>query len=263
MVAQNFTWVNYSPPLDSNPTLFERLEPVDSNGAVLDFTTPAPANESNRTALHSRFYPVEDSPNDEFRPYNVVHDECRRYTAYDLADPSSDSEVDVTLVYPRRFGVYELKKQPGSFYAATSANNMREIFRRYRDSTNEYAVLRVRNLDIQCLEMALQDAEVVGYTLLDVLGATTYLRLQAKGPQIAQNPEAQGFVQRAGHVQNISIQLQAGTLIVQLEIRDDGSIKFQNYPGDSTALDVIAKLESLIAGCSDTRSVQVRKRGGR
>ena len=207
---------------------------------------------------------MADSPNDEFRPYNVVHDEYRRYTAYDLADPSSDSEVDVTLVYPRRFGVYELKKQPGSFYAATSANNMREIFRRYRDSTrNESAVLRVRNLDIQCLEMAIKDAEVVGYTLLDVLGATTLRRLQAEGPQISDNPEAQDWVQRAGHVQTISIQLQAGTLFLQLEIRDNSSITFRDYPGDSTALDVIAKLESLIDGCSDTRSVQVRQRGGR
>ena len=264
MVAQNFTWVNYNPPLDCSPTLFERLEPVDSNGAVLDFTTPAPANENNRTALHSRFYLVADSPNDKFRPYNVVHDKYRHHTAYDPSDPSSDSEVDVTWVYPHRFGVYELIEQPGSFYAATSTDNMKEVFRRYRDSTrNESAVLRVRNLDIQCLEMALKDAEVVGYTLLDVLGATPLRRLQAEGPQIADNPEAQDWVQRAGHVQTISIQLQAGTLFLQLEIRDDGSITFRDYPGDSTALDVIAKLESLIAGCSDTRSVQVRQRGGR
>lgn len=264
MAGKKFTWVNYNPPLDYNPTLFERPAPVDSNGAVLDFATPAPANENKRTELHSKFYLVADSPNDEFRPYNVVHDEYRRYTAYDPADPSSDSEREFTSVYPRRFGVYELIEQPGSFYAATSDNNMKEIFRRYRDSTrNESAVLRVRNLDIQCLEMALKDAEVVGYTLLDVLGATPLRRLQAEGPQIADNPEAQDWVQRAGHVQTISIQLQAGTLFLQLEIRDNGSITFRDYPGDSTALDVIAKLESLIAGCSDTRSVQVRQRGGR
>ena len=105
--------------------------------------------------------------------------------------------------------------------------------------------------------------EVVGYTLRDVSGVTTYSRLQAVGPQISENPEAQDWVQRAGRVQNISFRLQAGTLVVELEIRDDGSIKFRDYPGDSTALDVIAKLEVFIADCSDTRSVQVRKRGGR
>ena len=265
MVAQTFTWVNYSPPLDHNPTLFERPEPVDSSGAVLDFATSAPPNANKRAELHSKFYLVADRPNDEFRPYNVVHDEYRNYTAYDLADPSSDSEVDVTLVYPRRFGVYELKEQPGSFYAATTANNMKEIFRRYRDSTrNGSAVLNVRNLDIQRLEMALNKGEeVVGYTLRDVSGVTTYSRLQAEGPQISENPEARDWVQRAGRVQNISFRLQSGTLIVELEIRDDGSIKFRDYPGDSTGLDVIAKLEAFIADCSDKRSVQVRKRGGR
>ena len=264
MVAQTFTWVNYSPPLDYNPTLFERPEPVDSSSAVLDFATQAPPNENNRTELHSKFYLVADSPNDEFRPYNVVHDEYRRYTAYDPADPSSDSEIELTSVYPRRFRVYELKEKPGSFYAATTANNMKEIFRRYRDSTrNESSVLNVRNLDIQCLEMALKDAEVVGYTLRDVSGATPLDRLQAEGPRISENQEAQDWVQRAGRVQNISFRLQAGTLVVELAIRDDGSITFRDYPGDSTALDVIAKLEAFISDCSDMRSAQVRKRGGR
>ena len=264
MAVKKFTWVSYSPPLDYNPTLFERPASPDHEDAVLDFATPAPANQSNRPTLHSRFYPVADSPNDEFLAYNVVHDMYRRYTAYDPADPSSSSEIEITSVYPSRFAVYELKGLPGAFYATTSINSMKEIFRRYRNSTrNESSVLKVRILDVQCLEVAIKDAEVVGYKLLDVSGVTPYLRLQAEGPQIAQNPEAQDLVRRAGHMQGISIRLQSKTLIVELEIRDDGSIRFSDSPGDSTALDAIYKLETLIAGCSDTRLVQVRQRGGR
>ena len=187
MAVKKFTWVGYSPPLDCNPRLFEMPEMLYSN-SVLDFSIPAPSNENGRLTLHTKFYPVSDSPSDEFQPYKVRQDRYRRYTAYDPADPSSDSEVELTWIYPDRFTVYELKSRPGSFYAAATANDMKEVFRRYRASTrNEHAVLNVRVLDIQRLEKSLKDAEVVGYTLRDVKGTTPYLLLQAEGPQMGRN----------------------------------------------------------------------------
>ena len=64
-------------------------------------------------------------------------------------------------------------------------------------------------------------------------------------------------------MQFIAIELQSGTRILRLRIRDDGSITFLNYPGDATALDVISRLERYILPCSDTESIQVRQGRGR
>ena len=257
MAVKKFTWVNYSPSLWNG----ERFDPQTP---ILSIEAPAPPNENNRAVLNTRVYYVENSPSDDFHVFNVSHDNYSRHTAYDPDDPSSDSLIEVTSVYPIHFAAYNLKTQPGSFYATTSHNNLKDVFRRYREFTKSgHITLNLRILDVQCLERSLVDAEVVGYTLLNVSGVTPYHRLQAEGPQIDRNPEAQDFVQRAGHMQAISLMLQSGTMILKLSIRDDGSITFQIYPGDATALDVISKLESFIRGCSDEQSIQVRQRRGR
>lgn len=192
-----------------------------------------------------------------------MQDVYRRHITY-VDDPSSDSETETTIIHPERFFVQEMKQNPWTFYAETAIEKMNEAFRRFREFTgNESISFNVRALNIPCLEKTLVDAQVVGYTLLGVDGAAPYNRLQMEGPQIGQNTEAQDFVQRAGRMQSLSFQLQAKTMVLRLVARDDGSITFRNYPGDSIALDIIGKLEPLISGCSATESVQVRQRRGR
>ena len=58
------------------------------------------------------------------------------------------------------------------------------------------------------------------------------------------------------------IELQRDGQMIRVIIGEEGTISFPNYPGDSTALGIIASLDDYIDRNSDARSVNVRQRGG-
>lgn len=183
MAIKRFTYIGFDPPLWS-------ANPVDPQYIVLDVEVVAPKG-TNRDVLRSRIFPVADSPSDSFNTFIVRHDLYRRHITYDPDDPDSEVTVETTLVFPDVFNMYELTNRSGSFYATTSTNNLKELFRRYRDSTGQHDyTFNLRILDLDCVHPILQDAEVIGYSLLNVSGVTPYRHLQAEGPQIDQNPEA-------------------------------------------------------------------------
>ena len=255
MAQKRLSWINYSPPLIDNGSL---------NVDAAIFETTAPPNENNRDALYTKFYNVADSPHDAFNVHNVVHDQFRRFVAYDPDDPDSDEEVEITAVFPSRFTVYGPENDPGSFYATTGHDTLKEVFRRYRDSTgDEAATVQIREIDLPCLEDSLQGAEVVGYSLRNVSGQTPYRVLQAEGPQISRNNEARDLVSRADRMRSITYELSRGSMFITLRIQNDGVVTFRNYPGDSIALGIINELDPLIEDCSDTISVRVGQRRGR
>ena len=260
MARKKLTWVKFVPRFWEGVEIAGLI--ADPKEAFLTLEVVAPDNQNNREVLRTRFYHASHVPSDEFAPYNVRHDNYRRHTAYDPNDPFSDSEVETVWVHSERFAVYELERTPGALYAATTTDRMKDVFRRYREfAKDESAVLNDRVLNIQSFEKTLVDAEVVGYVLKQVSGTPfSYDRVHMEGAQIAQNSEAQGLVRRAGQMKMLTVELQSGISILRLEVRDDGSITFLNYPGDSIALDVINKLEPLIDGCSDMKLVHVGQR---
>lgn len=255
MAQKRFSWVNYDPPL---------WQGDDIDDFISAFETTAPDNENNRSSLFTKFYAVENSPHNSYRTYNVVHDSIRRYTAYSPDDPSSDNEVEITSIYAVRFTAYIPESEPGTFYAATGHDTLKEVFRRYRETTGrEESSVYVRQLDLVCLQDALQDAEVVGYSFRNVSGQTPYRTLRAEGPQISTNTEAQDFVRRANETKSVNFELSSGSQLITLRIQADGSITFLNYPGDSIALGVIHEIEPFIEDCSGRSSARVfQRRGG-
>ena len=255
MAQKRFSWINYDPPL---------WDVVDNDNYIPTFETAAPDNENNRNSLFTKFYSVENSPHSSFDTHNVVHDSFRRYTAYNPDEPDSDNEVEITSIYAVRFRAYIPDNEPGTLYAATGQDTLKEVFRRYRETTGrEESSVYVREVDLICLQGALQDAEVVGYSFRNVSGQTPYRMLRAEGPQIGTNTEAQDFVNRASETRSVSFELSRGSQLLTVRIQADGSITFLNYPGDSIALGLMHEIEPFIEGCSDRSSARVfQRRGG-
>ena len=248
MPSKKLTWVRYDPP-------FWDDDPTDFSDPILSLDAPAPADNVNgRDTLYTKLFSIEDSPNDDFNSVNVSHDDFVSHDSYDPRDPSSDAVVKVTSIYPIHFHMHNMKTQPGEFYAVTSVENLNDVFRRYRQSMqNGGANLIRRVLRVHEFEKRLRDAAVVGYTLKDVSGDVPFRRLEADGHRLNESDEVQDWLDRADHMAAISILYRVGREAINLTVRDDGSVLFQRYPGDQTALRIIRELEPIIADCSDTR----------
>lgn len=253
MPVKRFAYVNFNPPLWS----INQDNPSVGQEPVMAVSVHAPDGAANRDTLRTKVFQRISSPHPAFNAYNVVHDNYWRKTEY--ASNGDDTTVEITRVYPEHFGVYELRNEPGTLYANTSPETLKELFRRHREDTGHGGnSISLRNIHMDDLERILVDAEVVGYTLLNVQSQPPIDRVQASGNQVNRNAEVQGMRNRAERIQALDLELQGGGRILPIRIRDDGAITFLSYPGDSPALDVIQQLERLITSCSNLESLQVR-----
>lgn len=254
MAVKRFTFAQFEPALWSLPE-------TDSDGPVLEIGVPAPDGAS-RDEVRSRVFAIPAKLHDSFVAYNVVHDEWDRVTTYE--SEADDKTTERVLVFPTHFTVFEFAAKPGRLYATASFSTLKEILRRFREASSQASIgLSRRVVRVNDLQRYLQDAssaiQVVGYTFNDVKSYTPVRRLQAQGDRMDANPEVQDWRSRAGHVQAIDIEMQRGNEILTVRVKDDGSVTFLRYPGDTTALAVLDWLDSHVANCSDTELIQVRQ----
>jgi len=255
VAKKRFSHVMFDPPIwDEGPS-------SSPDGLVMSLTVPAPEGAS-RSNVRSRAFRRSSDPHDQFNSYNVVHDVTRRVESY--RSDTSDLTVESVIVAPYDFSMFEFSNSTGRVYADAGIPMLKEMFRRYREHTGGGdATFYVREVNLRQLEQLLLDVqpsmEVVGYALANVTGIKPLQRVEAYGQQLNQNPEVQGWVDRAEEVRALQLELQRGTQMLILRIAFDGSVTFSEFPGDATGLGVLNLLEEHIRTCSDDTSVNVRQ----
>ena len=233
---------------------------------VMHVERPA-QDEVPRRVLRTRAFVVPDAPHRAFNAFSVVHDDVGHYDAY--ANPTNgepntnhDEEVRQWYVKPVRFFAYELNDQRGHVYATTPTAILKEMFRRYRATTqNERTTFRQRVVDIRALEPTLQlrmAAQTTGYTFRNVLSDTAITRIVADGQQFGDNDELQNVRDRAEKIGAIRFDFQHGDAILRIGIDEHATVRFSYNPGDRPALDILNQLDEHIAAHSDLTAVSVR-----
>ena len=243
---------------------------------VVEVARAAPA-EARRQALRTKVYSLPDSPHDAFRIFNLFHDAVGYYNAYantEDEDDVGDSDETERRVYvaPSRFFIYEFAASLGELYATTTLNTLKEVLRRYRQTTGRQgAVFSQRVVDVGAVEAALQASEAAssnGYGLSQVAGTTEITRmvaegLQAEGLQIEENEEVQTAKGRAKTITSFRFLLQYEDETHQMRVDYTGGVAFTKYPGDTTGLAILHLLEGYIEANSELVAVRVGEgRGG-
>ena len=167
-------------------------------------------------------------------------------------------------VQPREFHIYEFAEKAGQLYVTTPELTMRQMLRRYRDTSTNDVALNRRIVDLDCLEGQLSPANIDGYLLTDVLMSSPVQRMEIVGQRLGQNDEVQDVKSRADKLRALEFSWQRVGMdrVVYVRVAENGAVRFIDYPGDATALRVLADLEPLIDACDDTELINVRKRRG-
>lgn len=246
--------------------LWDSNQAADPHSPILEVQQLAPQS-APRTTLKTRIFRRPNTPHDAFDAFNGRHDVVKRLEAYAPAGDDgteSDTLQEQIYVQPLELHAYQFRNNSTHLYATASDLIIKAIFRRYRETTNDYSVtLSRRVVNIDDLEKSLQEMEVVGYTLRNVRSTTPITNFDVLGVRMDQNTEVQDARHRAGNIAAITFDLQNEQQIIRIRVNQKGSVTFADYPGDSTALAVLDKLEAYISNSSDLESVQVRNsRGG-
>ena len=141
---------------------------------------------------------------------------------------------------------------------------MRQMLRRYRGTYTDDVDLNRRIVDLDCLEQQLSPANIDGYLLTDILMSSPVRRMEIVGQRLGENDEVQNVKGRADKLRALEFSWQHRGLdrVVYVRVAENGAVRFIDYPGDATALRVLADLEPLIARCEDTELINVRERRG-
>ena len=264
-----------------NSGILENQSPSGSS-LTLSVDRPAP-DEATRPSLKTRVFKRPDEPHDAFRAFSVLHDHLVYFDAYpnavsDDADEADDFHVGVqsdntetadpsetvrqNYIGPIRFLIYELAGQPGFVYATTPASNLKELFRRYRTTTNKQGeVFQQRVVDVRALEASLKaqaGSETTGYNFSNVQSTTAIARLATDGQQLDDNDDVQNIRERAERILALRFDLERNGTILKMGIDEHGTVKFSSYPGDHSGLGILYELEGYIASHSDLVAVTVR-----
>ncbi len=129
-----------------------------------------------RQELKTVFLGLPTTAHDAFDTFAVRHDEVRQVRAYTEGtddDPSPDEVTERRYVQPRDFHLYEFKNNPGQVYVTTQEPVVRRMYRRARETHDDLGLaLNLRSTKLGELESALNNAEIIGYKLVDVLSNT-------------------------------------------------------------------------------------------
>lgn len=233
---------------------------------VLDVAEIAPEN-SQRSKLRTRVAQHTTSPHDAFAAFTAIHDEVKHVNAY--TDPTDDGEEsdetqDRIYIQPREFNIFEFVAEPGHLYVAAHLGAMSRMFKRYRSTHGVDSTTRERRIvDISCLESKMPRGDVGAYSLTNVLmGTTTVTKLEIEGPGIGLNDEVQDVKGRAAQIPVLTFDVETADRIVAVRVTESGSVGFNDYPGDTTALSVLATIEPWIESCSETALINVRQSRG-
>lgn len=237
------------------------LQPIADSPIAMDVIRLAP-DEVDRPHVRTRAFAQAAAVHDAFHGFNFLHDMVGHYRAYeDVLDPNDDEEPQVfTYIGPIRFHAYELENSPGHLYAATSLENLKEVFRRYRVSTGN-AVLRQRVVDVRGLEVALRQnlgANTGEYTLSRVNSDTAVSRISIRGQDIWDNAEVQDIKNRAERILTLGFDFNHEGVMLGMSVNVSGAIKFARYPGDHPSLEVLRQLEPHIIANSELATINVR-----
>ena len=243
--------------VEFEPALWDMPNQVDTTVPVLDVEGSAPQG-APRPTLRSRVFPRADTPNDAFQAFNGRHDTVGRIIEYERSD--EDTTTERIFVRPSEFQAYELRRSPGWLYVTASDSTLKQMFRRYRESTGEFGTTFNRRIvRIGDLEQRLNEMEIVGYTLGNVRSTTPISNYDVLGQQMDQNTEVQDARNRAERIRAITFDLLRGDTILRVRVAENGSVTFFDYPGDATALGVIDRLETYIQGSADVESIEIRQ----
>ena len=239
--------------------------PLDNVGEipVMDVRRDTPEG-IERPFLRTRAYTQEVALHDAFRGYNLVHDTLGRYSAYEDVENPEDNEETQQHYYvgSKRFPAYELRNNAGSLYANASLADLKEVFRRYRNTTgNNGALLRGRIVDVRALRADLREranAESVGLVFHNVESDTAIVRLAVDGQDMDDNHEVQGVDVRSERILVLKFDIQHGGEMLRMAVDESGTVKFTRYPGDQPGLEMLHQLEQYIRERSEPANINVR-----
>lgn len=259
MPARRFTFARFEPHLWQ-----VKAGPVDNPmPIVLDIEVPAP-DGAQRDTLRTKIVRRAESPNPAFRSFVVSQDEYASFLDY--KDANTDETIERTRTYPATFQIHELHNFPGAMYANVGVSALKEVLRRYRESTGKAAVvLHQRIVRLEELERLLKaegEVSIQGYVLLNVRSTPPIDRLAADGANVDTNAEVVDAKRRAEGIHRISFDLVRDTQVLGVRVGVQGDVRFMNYPGDAIALGALAWLDDRIDRCSDQEGLTVRPRRG-
>ena len=251
MAAKVFNSVRFQPsPL--TPQLGTQANPGRS--IVFDVAEPAPSS-ADRPVLKTTVT-SSDSPNPAFNAYTAKHDTVVLVRdTYLSTDPDSDETEDQCFIRPRHFPIFELRDTPGLVYTSMPLTEIRKMLNRYQEQHGHNGEdLMRRTVDLRCLEIELQGnpslpVVIHGYDLSNVLLSTPVDR-DVDAQRTRENVEIQEAKVRAERMRFLKAYVQADRQMVSVRIAENGSVRFPNYPDDTIALELLEKLEPLIANCS-------------
>ena len=264
---------------DFNPAVWRAGVPVDPAVTVSPFVVEAVSDDLDvsppplaiaesapdgvgREELKTVFHTLPTADHDAFETFSVRHDEARNIRAYSegtVDDPSPDDVTDRSFVQPRDFHLYEFRNNPGHVYVTTQEPVVRRMYRRARETHGGQGMaLRLRNINLGDLEAALNNAEIIGYKLVNILSNTPIATYDVLGEDIRHNQEIQGAKTRAGGIKALAIRLQHGNEIIAVWVYQNNVVTFLNYPGDNPGLGLLSLLNPIIGNCSDLVLATVR-----
>ena len=222
--------------------------------AALAVAEPAP-DGVDRQELKTVFHALASTAHDSFGTFSVRHDEVRRIRAYaDGADDDPDPDVvmERSLVQPRDFHLYEFRNNPGQIYVTTQEAVVRRIYRRARETHGQQGMaLNLRRTRLDDLEGSLNNTEIIGYKLVDILSNTPISTYDVVGEDIRNNQEIQDAKNRAGDMKALAVRLQHGNEIIEVWVYQNGVVTFLDYPGDNPGLGLLDLLNPIIGNCSE------------
>ena len=126
-------------------------------------------------------------------------------------DPNPDDVMDRSFVQPRDFHLYEFRNNPGQVYVTTPEAVVRRVFRRARETHRGQGIaLNLRVINLGDLEDALNNAEIIGYKLVDVLSNTPIATYDVLGDDIRNNPGDTGRQEQGWRDESCSNPVTAG-----------------------------------------------------
>ena len=248
---------------------------LDTDDA-LDSSPPVKVGESSpegvsRKELQTTFHKLSATAHDAFTSFYVRHDEVKTVRAYastgevdmdDSANVNDDGNevVERRFVQPKDFQLHELQDSPGQAFITIQEAVVRRMFRRARQTYDDTfsVALSLRKTNLQELEAALRDREIIGYKLIDVLSNTPIANYDVLGEDIRNNDEIQGARNRAGEIRALAVHLQQGSQIIAVWVYQNGAVTFLAYPGDGPGLGLLNDLNPTIASYSALELATVR-----
>ena len=258
MARKSFLFADFNPAVWRAAVLADPFAPgpafVEQGlAAALDYPPPLAVAELapdgvDREELKTVFHTLPVTAHDAFGTFSVRHDEVRSIRAYAEGtddDPSPDDVTERSFVQPRDFHLYEFRNNPGQVYVTTQEAVVRRVYRRARETHgNQGMALNLRNTSLGDLEATLNNAEIIGYKLVDVLSSTPIATYDVLGDDISNNREVQDAKNRAGAMKALAIRLQHGGEIIAVWVYQNSAVTFLNYPRGQSGTWVVEPIES-------------------